>query len=468
MPDLERTDMQGFLARGYGRLPAASYLLLRVEDGPAAQAWLRSIEDAVTPAAPKPDETALQVAFTCDGLRALGLGTDTLRTFDRAFWEGMHVPHRQRILGDDGDSAPEHWRWGNAESPVHVLVMLFAADEAAHRTLLDRVRTGLEGVSETEHLETHWFEPAREHFGFRDGISQPIIEGLGRDGPPDNTLPPGEFFLGYPNAYGERPASPSVPPAQDSEGVLPRVDTEHYGTRGDLGRNGSYIVFRQLRQDVQGFWRFVTDKSEEVYGAAAERERLAAKMVGRWRSGAPLTLSPEDPDGEARDDFGYAEQDADGTRCPFASHLRRSNPRDSLEGGPDASTTVTNRHRLVRRGRPYGPPIAEDFDVDDILAADDDTERGLHFVCLCADIARQFEFTQQTWIENQKFSGLYDDPDPLMGSPQDEETTFTIPDDPVRRRVTQMQRFVEVRGGAYFFMPSRSALRFLGEAELSA
>jgi Dyp-type peroxidase family len=466
MSSLELTDMQGLLARGYGGFPVASYLLLQVEDGPGAQAWLRSIHDEVTPAAPKPDETALQVAFTCDGLRALGLEADTLRTFDRAFWEGMHVPHRQRILGDDGDSAPEHWRWGNAKTPVDVLVMLFAADAEAHRTLLERVRAGLEGVSETEHLETHWFEPTREHFGFRDGISQPIVEGLSRDGPPENTVPPGEFFLGYPNAYVEQPARPSVARTRDPEGLLPRVETEQDGPRGDLGRNGTYIVFRQLRQDVQGFWRFVTDASEAIYDSADARERLAAKMVGRWRDGAPLTLSPDDPDGEARDDFGYAEKDADGSRCPFSAHLRRSNPRDSLEGGPEQSTTVANRHRLLRRGRPYGPPIAEDFDVDEILAADDEAERGLHFVCLCGDIARQFEFTQQTWIENQKFGGQYDDPDPLMGSPQDEDTTFTIPDDPVRRRVTDMQRFVEVRGGSYFFMPSRSALRFLGRADL--
>ena len=169
-----------------------------------------------------------------------------------------------------------------------------------------------------------------------------------------------------------------------------------------------------------------------------------------------------------RDDFGYEAQDSDGTRCPFASHLRRSNPRDSLEGGPEASTTVANRHRIVRRGRSYGPPLAEDFDIDDMLAADDEAERGLHFLCLSADIARQFEFTQQTWIENPKFAGMYDDPDPLMGGPPDEGSTFTIPDTPMRRRVTGMQRFVEVRGGAYFFMPSLSALRFFAHAELAA
>ena len=468
MPSLELTDMQGFLARGYGGLPEASFLLFRIEEPAATQAWLREIAADVTPADPKPTQSALQVAFTGDGLRALGFGDDTLQTFDQAFWEGMDAPYRQRILGDDGTSAPENWRWGTEETPAHVLVMLFAVDPDTLEARVETVRDGLRGLAETGRLDTTSFDPAREHFGFRDGISQPIVDGLSRTGAPENTVPPGEFFLGYPNAYGERPVRPSVAPAHDPEEILPRTETEHSGLRGDLGHNGTYVVFRQLSQDVQGFWTFVTEASEEVYGSAAERHRLAAKMVGRWRNGAPLALSPDEPDAEPRDDFGYHEEDPDGLRCPFSSHLRRSNPRDSLEGGPEQSTTVSNRHRLVRRGRPYGPPLADDFDVDDMLAADDDAERGLHFLCLCSDIARQFEFTQQTWIENKKFSGLYDDPDPLMGSPEDESTTFTIPDTPVRRRVTDMQRFVEVRGGAYFFMPSRTALRFLGRADLPA
>ena len=468
MVDLELTDMQGFLARGYGGFPEASYLLLRIEDGEAAQHWLQSIVPDVTPADPKPEATALQVAFTCDGLRALGLDEDSLRTFDRAFWEGMDAPYRQRILGDDGPSAPEHWHWGNEDTPVHVLLMVFAKTDDALETRIGQMRERYRGVSEAKRLESRLFDPGREHFGFRDGISQPIVEGLSRTGPPENTVPPGEFFLGYLNAYDRRPVSPSVDPGRDAERFLPRVEKEGLGTRADLGRNGTYVVFRQLSQDVKGFWQFVTEASTEVYHDAEKRRKLAAKMVGRWRNGAPITLSPDDPDGEVRDDFGYEPHDTDGTRCPFASHLRRSNPRDSLEGGPEASTTVANRHRIVRRGRPYGPPLAEDFDIDDMLDAEDETERGLHFLCLSADIARQFEFTQQTWIENPKFAGMYEDPDPLMGGPEDGGSTFTIPDTPMRRRVTGMQRFVEVRGGAYFFMPSLSALRFLAHADLVA
>lgn len=467
MTSLEFKDMQGFLVRGYGAFPEASFLLLRIEEPAAAQAWIRSLRTEVTPADPKPSASALQIAFTCEGLRALGLREDTLRTFDRAFWEGMSAPYRQRILGDDGESAPEHWQWGNEAVPVHAMVMLFAGDAEIHRQLKETVRTGLRGLSEVRRLDTYSFDPPREHFGFRDGISQPFVEGLSRTGPPENTVPAGEFFLGYPNAYSKLPVSPSVSLARDPGGLLPIVDTEYDGKRGDLGRNGSYVVFRQLSQDVQGFWRFVTDASRDVYGSETARDLLAAKMVGRWRNGAPLSLFPDDPEGQPRDDFGYHEDDAEGMRCPFASHLRRSNPRDSLEGGPREATKVSNRHRLVRRGRAYGPPLDEHFDVDRMLTVEDDSERGLHFLCLSGDIARQFEFNQQTWIENKKFSGMYADPDPLMGSSTEEETTFTIPDVPVRRRVTNMQRFVEVRGGAYFFMPSLSALRFLGNADLS-
>lgn len=466
MANLELTDMQGFLARGYGGLPEAAYLLLQVEDPAGVQAWLRSVADEVTPAEPKPSDKAIQVAFTCDGLRALGLDEDALRTFDRAFWDGMNAPYRQRILGDDGESAPEHWRWGRQEVPVHVLVMLFAQDELALSALAQRIQGGLRGLTVVAHLDTHPFDPPREHFGFLDGISQPIVEGLSKTGPPENTVPAGEFFLGYPNAYDKLPVRPSVDPIHDPDRLLPRTETERHGARGDLGRNGTYVVFRQLSQDVQRFWEFMTAASAEMYGSPEERERLAAKMMGRWRNGAPITLYPDDPDGAPRDDFGYHDQDADGMRCPVASHLRRSNPRDTLDGGPDESVKVSNRHRIVRRGRAYGAPLSDTFDIDAMLAADDEGERGLHFLCLSGDIARQFEFTQQTWLVNQKFDGLYGDPDPLMGSPHDEETTFTIPDKPIRRRVTNMQRFVEVRGGAYFFMPSLSALRFLGHAPL--
>jgi deferrochelatase/peroxidase EfeB len=192
---------------------------------------------------------------------------------------------------------------------------------------------------------------------------------------------------------------------------------------------------------------------------------LASKMVGRWPNGAPLAVTPdvEDPAHADRDDFGYHEQDSFGYRCPVGAHVRRANPRDSLAPAPADSTIVSNRHRLLRRGRTYGKPVAESMEAADVLAAEDYSgERGLHFVCLNTDIARQFEFVQHTWINNPKFEGMYNDVDAIAGDHDKRNAGyFTIPAEPVRRRVHDVPRFVHTRGGAYFFMPGIDAVRYL-------
>jgi deferrochelatase/peroxidase EfeB len=142
--------------------------------------------------------------------------------------------------------------------------------------------------------------------------------------------------------------------------------------------------------------------------------------------------------------------------------VRRSNPRDSLDPSPGSaeSVAVGKRHRLLRRGRKYGSPLAQ---AEALAAASgpEQDERGLHFICLNANIARQFEFVQHTWINNPRFAGLYDEPDPLVAAAGARGRTFTMPADPVRRRVTGLPSFVSVRGGAYFFLPGLRALRYL-------
>jgi deferrochelatase/peroxidase EfeB len=175
--------------------------------------------------------------------------------------------------------------------------------------------------------------------------------------------------------------------------------------------------------------------------------------VGRWPNGVPLTRSPEHPGDDLADanDFGYAEGDAAGQGCPLGAHIRRANPRDALdpEAGPEQSLRSVNRHRLLRRGRAYG----------DLSGPG---ERGIHFICLNANIARQFEFVQHTWLNNPKFAGLYDDTDPLVATHQgDIGRTFIVQARPFRQRVTGLPAFVTVRGGAYFFLPGIRALRFL-------
>jgi len=462
----DRDDVQGLVARGYGSLRAASYSLLGIQDAGAAAAWVGRIAGQVASVAAPPGGSAIQLAFTASGLRKLGLGSSVLATFSDEFLGGMVTSHRSRILGDIGDSAPERWAWGGPTTPAaDVLLLAFARDDAVLKTLLSTLQSGLVdgGLSSITTLDTVDLGD-REPFGFADGMSQPLISGLGASGPPDNTVRTGEFVLGYENEYGLLTDRPLIDPALDSGGRLPR-DSGGTG-RADLGRNGTYLVFRQLRQDVAGFWRFVEGASKNADGSSnpAARTKLAAKMVGRWPGGAPLATSPneDDPRRASETDFGYFAKDRDGLNCPIGAHVRRTNPRDALDPdlGPDKSVAIGKRHRILRRGREFGPPSNQALDRSEIGA--DNAVRGLHFICLNANIARQFEFIQHTWVNSPKFGGLYDDADPLIGSHRPDGATFTIQGKPFRQRLTGLPSFVAVGGGGYFFLPGIRALRYLG------
>jgi len=439
---LELGDVQGLVARGYGTLSAASFLLLGLEDGAAARRWLASVLESVTSGDDRPEERAVNVAFTSLGLLRLGLADELLQQFSNEFVHGMTTEHRRRVLGDVGDSSPENWDWGGPSSDaVGAVLLLYARDASELSALLEEqsrllVENGVEVQRQLHTSNLDGFEP----FGFRDGISQPIVEGLSKSGPAGQTVRAGEFVLGYVNEHGHLTDEPLV-----TEGI---------------GRNGSYLVFRQLEQDVRGFWRFIDSASPHP----AERTRLAAKMVGRWPGGAPLALSPErdDPALAEANDFGYFHEDRVGTGCPVAAHVRRTNPRDSLDPGPgtDKSLAINRRHRLLRRGREYGQALSQEAALTESLAPDE--RRGLHFICLNGNIARQFEFVQDTWLNNPKFAGLYDDSDPLVGQSSPYGGTFTMPSaEGVRSRVNGMPRFITVKGGAYFFLPGLRALRRL-------
>ena len=224
---------------------------------------------------------------------------------------------------------------------------------------------------------------ATEPFGCRRHLAAPY-RGLGSTGLANDTIKAGEFVLGYQNEYGLYPGSPVVADSDDRRGILTRAPDRN---GRDLGRNGTYLVFRELRQDVEGFWAFLEASTRRPDGSTdrAAATRLAAKMVGRWPSGAPLVLAPDadDPRLAHANDFGYFHDDHDGLRCPIGAHIRRANPRDSLapKPGSPASIAVGKRHRIIRRGRGRaGGP----------------TDQGLHFVCLNASLARQFEFIQGT------------------------------------------------------------------------
>ena len=265
---LELGDVQGLVARGYGSLSAASFLLLGLEDGAAARRWLASVVGLVTSGDDRPEARAVNVAFTSMGLARLGLPDPLLQQFSNEFVHGMTTEHRQRALGDVGDSAPARWDWGGPSTgSIGAVLMLYARDPRELERLLEEhsrllVESGVEVQRKLDTSNLDGFEP----FGFRDGISQPFVEGLAKSGPAGQTVRAGEFVLGYENEHGHYTDEPLV--------------------EDGIGRNGSYLVFRQLEQDVRGFWRFIDSAAPHP----AERTRLAAKMVGRWPGGAPLAL----------------------------------------------------------------------------------------------------------------------------------------------------------------------------------
>jgi Dyp-type peroxidase family len=464
---LNLEDIQGIIIRGYGNLTVACYVLLEISRPDAARTWLGSIANTITTGQARPENNALNIAFTPSGLKKLGLEPEVLAMFSNEFIDGMVTPHRSRTLGDVAESAPEHWIWGGPTSrPIDMVLMLFTGND---QELLDMYNTysntfAAHGLLEIKRLDTVDLGYI-DHFGFHDGISQPVMTGLPKSEIPMNTIQTGEFLLGYPNEYGLYTDRPLIKSSADPQGLLPH-DASGSGNM-DLGRNGSYLVFRQLHQDVRGFWQFLDRATKNPDGSSnpATRTKLASKMIGRWPSGAPLVKAPDEDDPQLTNsnDFGYYQIDPYGYNCPIGAHIRRTNPRDSLEPQPgtEKSIDVGKRHRILRRGREYGKPVNPEDLFNANVPVGEEPDRGLHFICFCANIARQFEFIQHTWVDNPNFNGFYDDTDPILGVHSPDGGTFTIQATPVRRRVTGLPRFISVLGGAYFFMPGISAVRYL-------
>jgi Dyp-type peroxidase family len=469
---LEVEDMQAIIIRGYGNLRAASYILLAIDNATTVRTWLSRLANEITAGQAMPQDSALNIAFTYTGLQKLGLAPEVIAMFSNEFISGMTEAHRSRILGDVGESAPEHWRWGGPTTKlIDLVLMLFATDNQKLSKMYDEYSHACtdNGLLEVRKLDTVDLGD-KEHFGFRDGISQPLIEGLSPTTSPMHTIQAGEFILGYPNEYGLYTDRPVVAPAADPEKLLPR---DASGSRNrDLGRNGSYLVFRQLRQDVRGFWQFLDQATRDIDGSSNPNAsvKLASQMIGRWPSGAPLVKAPDQdhPEEAGENEFGYYQSDAHGFNCPIGAHIRRANPRDSLDPEPGSAQSIAigKRHRLLRRGREYGKPPQETLSDSKEQTAGKhedyaEQDQGLHFLCINANIARQFEFIQHTWVNNPKFDGLYDDADPVIGDHSSNGGTFTLQARPVRKRLTGLPRFVTVLGGAYFFLPGLKALRYL-------
>jgi Dyp-type peroxidase family len=523
--ELDLHDVQGNIIKAYPRFgyPRARYVFFRINDGQAGRDFLSDLLPLITTSAPwqlegkavdgsaRPDVTT-NVALTFEGLRRLGVPQASLQSFPEDFAGGMKT--RRTILGDDGPSAPEKWDpiWAEPD-PVHIFVALNASTQSqiehCYKIVLELAGKQPDGVvvcgghrgpdgtvldyQDASAIFIGDEATPREHFGYVDGISNPFFKGSMSDSSHvvgggklaksilHGTLgwlplETGEFLLGYPDEAFEYPAAP---------------------TPNLLGDNGTYLVYRKLHQNVGAYENYLNEASEAYAGG---REMLAAKMAGRWRNGAPLANFPTEEGANefaekwtaakvavanaksplerlaakaklaliSKDfvDFDY-RKDLDGGRCPVGAHSRRTHPRAALEGTnkgafetPDA---LSNRRRILRRGMPYG---------DSRDRNDNAGEHGVIFMALGVDIARQFEFVQQQWINYGNDFKLGNDKDPLLGNHGTDESgnpdgRFSIEsakNDPNPPHFCgKIPRFVETRGGEYFFVPSLTALRMLAD-----
>ncbi len=489
----EFDDLQGLLRFGYGRLTDTCFMLLDVVDPVAAKQWLTTLPVSNAVAVSKYPETAVQVAFSIAGLRTLGLNKTLLDGFSDEFITGMSGNESlARRLGDLHNNAPEHWQWGGDSDQVPDLLLLLYAREGG----IEAWRKTVEGERFANAFRIRAILPtspigAIEPFGFADGISQPVIDWERQQSTDShrrdrysNLLAVGEMVLGYPNEYGRYTMRPLIDPKEDERAAkLP--DAEDAPAFKDFGRNGSYLVIRQLHQDVPGFWQFL---DKEAGSDPEKREQLAESMVGRKRDGTPLVPAesekiPGIPKDAEDNRFTY-NADENGYRCPIGSHIRRTNPRTGdfppgvsgflsrlikrfgfKQRRTDEDLIASTRfHRLLRRGRSYGPLLSpEEALKPDAQAA----ERGLQFIVLGASISRQFEFVQNAWIMSSKFGGVQQESDPLLGIREplnngDVTDTFNRPDPTgPSRRTCHLPQFITVVGGGYFFMPGLRALRYL-------
>jgi len=436
--ELELDDIQSGVLRPRPTPYAATYIAFRIDDRKTGRGLMQRASQVVTSAAnPKGPlaDISVSIAVTCKGLEALGVPQESIDSLSWEFRQGMAA--RASELGDVGESAPEHWEQPLGSPDLHVVLVVVAPDQPRLEAALDRAREtyrNMPGINAIWRQDCHALETEKEQFGFRDGISHPAIEGSGIPGtnPQEEPFKAGEFVIGY---------------ADEMRGVQRTVPEI-------LGRNGTYVVFRKLHQRVADFRQYLKANSTSVDA----EELLAAKMMGRWRSGAPLALCPmhDDPelgaDPKRNNNFLFEADDAAGLKTPAGSHMRRTNPRDAAIAG------VARIHRMIRRGTAYGPSLPEG------VIEDDGTDRGIIFAFVGASIGRQFEFVQSQWINDGIFIGAGDDRDPLCGSL---DINFTVPKKPVRRRLQSIPRFVITRGGEYCFMPGLRALRWLGELETS-
>ena len=438
-PMLDLHEIQATVLRQRPAPYFGSHVFLRIDDAQAGRVLLRRVTPYIDSAAGWRNEANAWIAIGISyaGLEALGVPQDSLQSFPAPFIEGMAA--RARQLGDEGVNDPKNWDAPFGKGQIHIGLSIFSDSEEKHRRVLAIAREKYDSFSGVSLLAIQDFGAQPDDLnslGYKDGIDQPAIEGSGNELLPGQGRPikAGEFILGYPGESGF-----PLP--------MPQPDI--------LGRNGTYVGLRKYQSRVGAFNRFLraNGSTEE------ERELLAAKLVGRWRSGTPLVLAPDvdnpalGADPQRNNDFNYSN-DPRGRQAPFGCHIRRLNPRDTKL----TRLTDVNLHRLIRRGTTFGSP----YDPNALSEADDEAPHGAYFLFVSAKAMDTIEFLQQEWINDGNFIGVGSERDPIIAR-QEEGAVFTIPREPVRRRVHGIETFNVLRGGEYFFMPSLSALRWLGE-----
>jgi Dyp-type peroxidase family len=457
MTRLPLEDIQGLVIRGYG-MAYARFLLVQVLDAVAGRNLLEALLPEITTAVRwdggKPPST-VNVGLTYRGLEALGLPRACLTSFPIEFVQGMRA--RSQLLGDAGRSAPEMWEPVWQEGSPHLWVGVHATSSSARdercasvQRLLAQGGTRTVYAQDAQAVVRDGAPTTLEHFGYADGLGNPSFEG---DGTEDNQgrgkltpdgrwvpLATGELLLGHPDEGGEVSAAPAPPL---------------------LARNGTFMVYRKLHQNVASFRHYVDETGRNYPGG---REKLAAKLMGRWRDGTPLERAPDAADHalatdpSRNNDFTYGRA-PDGRRCPLGAHIRRANPRDAQ----GFVGRIATRHRIARRGMPYGRYTPEGEPVRD------EDEHGIVFISLAASLERQFEFVQRQWVNYGNDAHQGNDRDPIAGN-HDGTGTFTIqgatdPKDPPFL-CTRLSAFVELRGGEYFFVPSLTALRLIASGRI--
>jgi len=433
---VEASDIQAIVLRPRPKPYRGEYVILRVGDAGQGREMLRRILPHVAPAAEwwVPSLPGwLGIAFTFEGLKALGVPQASLDSFPIEFRQGMAA--RAAILHDLGANAPGNWEHPFGTPDVHVALALYARDDETLQKVLELARKAhhdLADISVVYRMRFGELPEGRNPFGFKDGLHNPHVEGSGSvpQAGSEASIKAGEFILGYADENGETAETP-----------VPQ----------ELRQNGTFMAFRKFHMDVAAFRRYLRAQAS----SPEEEELLAAKMVGRWRSGAPLVLAPDQDNPELGSDrnrnnvFSYTD-DMKGLKCPFSAHMRRVNPRDALKD----EVVAVNLHHFLRRGTNYGPPLPEG------VLEDDGAERGGVFLLIGAYLKRQFEFIQSQWVTDGNFISHGTEQDPLIGN-NDGDGVFTIPQRPARRRLRGLPQFVTVRGGEYCFIPGLRALRWL-------